>query len=252
MDFVSVAEYGTSILKILLAIILVGASGIVGRQIFLALWKESLANEWLLVIRNGKLTKSGIGLCTYIMPGDQCVKFPSLISQVNFTAQQVTSEMQGVEVSGMLIWSILRNDDGPFRAYKCFGEDLANSTPHMANQKLESMAVSIIRDRIANFTINDILKNRSKLRNGVKDEMQKILSGWGIWLETCEIQDVKISSKSLFLNLQTEFREKSRMEAEQIQANTENTIKEEALLRQQKYNKIKTESETTSKIFAGE
>jgi len=49
------------------------------------------------------------------------------------------------------------------------------------------MVVSIIRDRIANMTINDILKNRSKLRDGVKDEMQKVISGWGIWLETCEI-----------------------------------------------------------------
>jgi hypothetical protein len=95
--------------------------------------------------------------------------------------------MQGVEVSGMLIWSILRNDDGPFKAYKSFGDDLLFENPNNANQKLESMAVSIIRDRIANFTINDILKNRSKLRQGVKDEMQKILSGWGIWLETIEI-----------------------------------------------------------------
>jgi len=63
------------------------------------------------------------------------------------------------------------------------------------------MVVSIIRDRIANMTINDILKNRSKLRDGVKDEMQKVISGWGIWLETCEIQDVKISSRTLFANL---------------------------------------------------
>jgi hypothetical protein len=72
------------------------------------------------------------------------------------------------------------------------------------------MAVSIIRDRIANLTINDILKNRSKLRNGVKDEMQKLITGWGIWLETCEVVDVKISSASLFKNLQTEFRESTR------------------------------------------
>ena len=95
--------------------------------------------------------------------------------------------MQGVEVSGMLIWSVYRSDDGPFKCYKSFGSDLQQATPVVANDKLNSMAVSIVRDRIANFTINDILKNRSKLRNGVKDEMQKLLTGWGIWLETCEI-----------------------------------------------------------------
>jgi regulator of protease activity HflC (stomatin/prohibitin superfamily) len=57
----------------------------------------------------------------------------------------------------------------------------------VANGKLESMAISIIRDRIANMTLNDILKNRNKLRDGMKDEMQKVITGWGIWLETCEV-----------------------------------------------------------------
>jgi hypothetical protein len=33
------------------------------------------------------------------------------------------------------------------------------------------MAISIIRDRIANLSLDDVLKNRSKLRNGVKEEM---------------------------------------------------------------------------------
>lgn len=161
---------------------------------------ESNANEWLIIIRNGEMVKKGIGLCTWKMPYDQHVKFPSLIHQVNFKAQQVTMEMQGVEVGGVLIWSVYREEDGPFRCYKSFGTDLMREC-RVANEKLENMAVSIIRDRIANMTINDILKNRSKLRNGVKEEMQKIITGWGIWLETCEVVDVKIASKSLFTNL---------------------------------------------------
>ena len=72
------------------------------------------------------------------------------------------------------------------------------------------MAIAIIRDKIANLTINELLKNRSKLRDAIKGEMQKILTGWGIWLETCEVSDVKITSVSLFKNLQTEFRENER------------------------------------------
>lgn len=114
------------------------------------------------------------------------------------------------------------------------------------------MAVSIIRDRIANLTINEILRNRQKLRNGVKDEMQKLLTGWGMWLETCEIQDVKIASRSLFANLQTEFREKSRQEAEKISAETQNVINKEALIRNQAYQKLQSESQTKASIFAAE
>ena len=98
--------------------------------------------------------------------------------------------MQGITVSGMLIWNILRSKDGPMNCYKFFGDDLKKASPTVANGKIQAMCVAIIRDRIANLTLTDILKNRSKLRGGVKEEMQKILTGWGIWLETCEIQDV--------------------------------------------------------------
>lgn len=149
----------------------------------------------------------------------------------------------------MLIWSVHREDEGPFRAYKAFGEDLKKKVPADANHKLENMAVSIIRDRIANLTLNDVLKNRSKLRNGVKEEMQKILSGWGIWLETCEVQDVQITSKSLFTNLQTEFRESSRQEAERISANTNKTINEEALVRQAAMDKLRAENTTQTTLM---
>jgi len=93
------------------------------------------------------------------------------------------------------------------------------------------MVTSIVRDRIANLTLDDVLKNRNKLRSGVKEEMQKILTGWGLWLETIEIQDVRILSASLFKNLQTEFREKSRLDAQRITNDINTKIKKEQIQR---------------------
>lgn len=216
------------------------------------LWKESAANEWMLVLRNGEMVKCGIGLNTWIQPTDQAIKFPSLINQVNFNAQQVTSEMQGVEVTGMIIWSVHREGDGPFKCYKSFGKDLEKKTPTIANAKLSALAVSIIRDRIANMSLDEILKNRSKLRSGVKEEIQKLLTGWGIWLETVEIQDVKIMSGTLFQNLQTEFKEKSRQEAEKIRADIQLRLEEEKLVRDTAMSKNKVEAETKDAIFKKE
>lgn len=34
-----------------------------------------------------------------------------------------------------------------------------------------------------------------------------MLNGWGVWVESVEITDVMISSKTLFENMQVEFRE---------------------------------------------
>ena len=62
------------------AVILLIIGSIIFYKFLKSLWKTSKANEWLLVIRNGKLSKSGIGLCTWTSPFDQIVVFPSLIN----------------------------------------------------------------------------------------------------------------------------------------------------------------------------
>ena len=152
--------------------------------------------------------------------------------------------MQGVEVKGMLVWSVYNRDDGPLKCYKSFGEDLNSVEPKVANEKVENMAISIVRDRIANMSIEDILRNRSKLRSGVRDEIQKLLTGWGMWLETIEIMDVKIASSSLFKNMQTDFREKTRHSSETICAVIGNKIDEEEMVRNAALDKAKSESKT--------
>jgi hypothetical protein len=42
-------------------------------------WIESLPNEWLIVIRNGKMIQAGVGLKTFIGLNDNVVRFPSKI-----------------------------------------------------------------------------------------------------------------------------------------------------------------------------
>lgn len=106
--------------------------------------------------------------------------------------------MQGVEVSGILVWTIFSKKDGPLTCFKSFGEDIMLRKSKDATSKIQSMAISVLRNQIANMSIDEILKNREKMRDAIKTEMQELLSGWGVWLETCEIMDVKIVSSSLF------------------------------------------------------
>jgi regulator of protease activity HflC (stomatin/prohibitin superfamily) len=195
----------------------------------LEFWHTASASEWLIVLRGGEQVNAGIGMACFAWPGDTIITFPSKLNQVTFNVEQVTEEMQGVNVSGMLIWSVYREDDGPFRCYKAFGDDLQRNDPTMANDKIKNLAISILRDRIANLKIVDILRNRQKLRGGVKEEIQKLLTGWGMWLETVEIQDVLIASDTLFKNMQTEFRESTRQKAENISAEVSNELRNEQI-----------------------
>ena len=72
----------------------------------------------MLVIRGGKLVKAGVGLKVFLGLTDSYVKFPSKVEQVEFTANNVTKEMQGVEIQGFAFWSVFRDEEGPFRCYK--------------------------------------------------------------------------------------------------------------------------------------
>lgn len=89
---------------------------------------------------------------------------------------------------------------------------------------ISSVCAAHVRDKIANMTINDILTNRAKLRDGIKEEMQKLLTGWGMWMETIEISDVKICSGTLFQNMQVEFREENRVKAHRLESDSNMVI----------------------------
>lgn len=206
-------------------------------------------NQWMLVLNNGKLVKCGVGISCFQGLNDKIVKFPSKIHKVPFSAQQVTTEMQGIEVSGTIIWSIFRDGDGPLKAYKSIGTEIQNEEPESANQNLVEMANGIVRHKIANSTINQILKDRKAIREDVKKELNKNINGWGVWLETVEITDVKILSNSLFENLQTEFREAQRQKAEIISMRVDNEMREKRLTQSLEFANKEAENETKKQII---
>lgn len=79
------------------------------------------------------------------------------------------------------------------------------------------------------MTIQDILKNRAVLRDGIKADMQKLLTGWGMWMETIEISDVTICSSTLFGNLQAEFKQEHRLKAFHMTNKADIEIEERSL-----------------------
>jgi hypothetical protein len=188
-------------------------------------------NEWVVVINNGKQVQAGIGLSLFRGFSDQVAIFPSKVNKVTFTTNQITDEMQGLEVSAMLVWTIHREGDGPMKAFKNLGEDLIADTPTIANNLIISVASAIVRNCIANSTIDQIIKNRDELKSSIVSQLKPLVTGWGVWLETVEITDVKICSSKLFKDLQCKFREDQNYQAT-IQ---KNQVDHEIKLEKEKY-----------------
>jgi regulator of protease activity HflC (stomatin/prohibitin superfamily) len=124
----------------------------------------------------------------------------------------------------MLEWNIDRIGEGPMKAYKNLGSDLKSSRPHTANQMLGDMCSAILRARISNSTIDEIIKERKQLRDLIIKELTEIVKGWGVFLETVEITDVRICSRTLFSHMQTKFRETQKQTADLHKMQVDNEI----------------------------
>lgn len=110
------------------------------------------------------------------------------------------------------------------------------------------MCESIVRHQIANHSLDEILTNRNLLRDKMKKELQNQLTGWGIWLETVEFTNVRICSKTLFEDLQAEFRQEEHLKAEKVRMETTNTITERQLDADLKIKKSQADNETQKLI----
>ena len=83
------------------------------------------------------------------------------------------------------------------------------------------MCESVLRNLIANSSLDEVLKNRNHLRDNMKNDLKDQFKGWGIWLETVEITEVTISSERLFKDLQAEFRQEAQLKAQTIELNSQ-------------------------------
>jgi len=45
------------------------------------------ANQWVLILRNGKMQRAGVGLSTFRGPFDQVATFPSQVNKVVFNTE---------------------------------------------------------------------------------------------------------------------------------------------------------------------
>lgn len=218
-------------------------------------YETSEPNQWMLVIQDGELVKAGVGIQHWRSTGQVVARFSSAIQKVTFKCAQVTTEMAGVEVSGFAIWTIHRGDDkdmsGPFKAFRSL-DGLSEDGLRRANENMAQMAGSVIRHQIANMSINDVNTQRELLRNKAKEELTAVAKGWGVWIETVEITDVKISSSTLFENMQAQYKQKMRLEAEDVKMATQKVIDEKKSNMDLEKRNMQAENDSKRIVFKAE
>jgi flotillin len=173
----------------------------------------------------------GLGISFVCLPLiDSYFFIPSSAQNLNFAADQITSENQGVEVAGFAVWKI----DDPQRVSSNF--DFSDSTSALVSigESLRNVVESAIRHQVANMTIDDVLRKRGSIILQLKKELAYMAGQWGLLIETVEIRNVKVLSEQLFKQMQAPFRDRMRLESEASAMETEQRLAEKRLAQKER------------------
>jgi hypothetical protein len=192
-------------------------------------------SEYLIHMRRGKVlsSSSGQGASCFKFPSDAVAIVPTTVQQLRFVAEQVTREKVGVEIKGVAVYRIAE----PLIAFRMVNF----SFPERAQEKLEEllgeMFVGAVRRLVANLSVEECLSRR---KEGIAEELMREIvpvvsgrgrtddltdCGWGIVMDTVEIQDVRVLSEAVFENMQAAFRKEPERTAREAALNTERALK---------------------------
>jgi flotillin len=171
-------------------------------------------SEYLIKIRKGKVVRHGPGLSVFLWPGDSCTILPTSIQRIAFVADQITAEKVGVAVTGIAVYRIA----DPLLAFRMLDFSLMGTGIEHLSSILRDMFIGAARRLVANMTVEECLTRRKEnIAQELMREIQPVLSGqgcpedqthkgWGVLLDTIEIQDVRILSEKVFADLQSPYR----------------------------------------------
>ncbi len=173
-------------------------------------------SEYLVHVRRGRVMArtSGQGGSCFKLPWDSVAIIPTTLSRLQFRADQVTREKVGVEVVGLAVYRITN----PELTYKMLNFSFAERAGEKLEETLGEMFVGSVRRLVANMSVEEVLTRR---KEGLAAELMREIApvvqgsgrpedaterGWGVVIDTIEIQDVRVLSHEVFSNMQALFR----------------------------------------------
>jgi regulator of protease activity HflC (stomatin/prohibitin superfamily) len=174
-------------------------------------------HEFLIQIRNGRVVRAEQGGSCFRLPGDSIALVDTSVHRLQFTADQVTREKIGVAVTGLAVFRVV----APLLAYRTL--DLQRSSDY--HGILAEMFVGATRRLVANLTLEECLTRRKDaLAAELMAEVAPVVGGdgrpedsthrgWGVAIDTIEVQDVRILSQEVFEALQAPYRQALALEA---------------------------------------
>jgi len=187
-------------------------------------WVAARPSEYLVCTRNGLIDRkrSGQGARVFKWPWQSIAIVPTTLQRIEFTADQITRERVGVSVTGIAVYRIVE----PLLAFRVLNFSFGEAASEKLAATLREMFVGSARRLVANLSLDDCLSRRKEAIAGyLMQEIAPIVGGegalddtttrgWGVVIDTIEIQQVRILSQQVFAHLQAPFRAEIAARAE--------------------------------------
>ncbi len=184
-------------------------------------------SEYLIHVRRGHVRRrtTGQGASCFKWPWDSVAIIPTTINRLQFSADQVTREKVGVEVTGLAVYRIVE----PELTFRMLNFSFAERASEKLAEILREMFIGATRRLVANLTVDDVFTRRKEaigaelmselapVMEGVGHQDDSTNCGWGVVLDTVEIQNVRILSKAVFRDMQARFRAELAMRAREAE-----------------------------------
>jgi flotillin len=213
-------------------------------------------SEYLIHMRRGRIRPRGTGqgASCFKWPWDSVSIIPTTINRLQFSAEQVTLEKVGVRVTGLAVYRIV----APEIAFRMLNFSFAERASEKLAEIMREMFVGATRRHVANLGVEDVMTRRKDgIAGDLMAELAPVLAGrgrsedatsmgWGVVLDTVEIQDVRVMSEEVFANMQATFRAElaARARTAELERSLQVAARETEHARQIEIARIETETET--------
>ncbi|MCS6914204.1 MAG: SPFH domain-containing protein [Myxococcales bacterium] len=201
-------------------------------------------SEYLVCIRGGRVDRrrSGQGARVFKWPWEAVAIVPTTLQRVEFRADQITRERVGVSVTGFAVYRIA----DPELASRVLNFTYGEAASEKLNHTLRDMFIGAARRLMANLTLDECLTRRKEaIATFLMREVAPVVGGrgspedttdqgWGVVIDTIEIQDVRIQSQQVFAHLQAPFRAEIAARAELAELERQRRVSECAAEAQQR------------------
>ncbi|HEY0988973.1 MAG TPA: SPFH domain-containing protein, partial [Kofleriaceae bacterium] len=225
-------------------------------------------SEYLVCTRRGDVDprRSGQGRRIFKWPWESIAIVPTTLQRIEFTADQITRERVGIVVTGIAVYRIA----DPLLAFRVLNFTYGEAASEKLGATMREMFIGAARRLVANLSLEECMTRRKEAIAGyLMQEIAPVVSGegspydattkgWGVVIDTIEIQQVKIQSQQVFHHLQAPYRAEIAIRAElaeldraraiaERRAETERQTQEAQLeaLRATRALKARTEAEAT-------